>query len=218
MSTLLAMLPLYLLGNFHCIGMCGPLVMMIGHHRYRWFYYLGRTLSFTLAGGLAGGLGAVLDLFLRQYHLGAVVSFIFGTALILIGLSYLIGIKLPSFKFGSNLSLLMLKDQALPTFLFGFFTVFLPCGQTLVVFSACALSGSAAVGLLNGFAFALLTTPSLFIAMHAHSLFSGAKQYYNQVLGVFSLLIGLFAICRGFADLGVIPHLVLSQEWHIVIF
>ena len=62
MSLLITMLPLYLLGNLHCIGMCGPLVMLLGQQRCRAFYFLGRTLSFTLAGLLAGALGSVLQL------------------------------------------------------------------------------------------------------------------------------------------------------------
>ena len=57
MTLLLTMLPLYLFGNVHCLGMCGPLVMLIGQHHFRYFYFVGRTLSFTLAGGLAGAAG-----------------------------------------------------------------------------------------------------------------------------------------------------------------
>ena len=76
MSLLLTMLPLYLFGNLHCLGMCGPLVAMIGHHRFRYYYFLGRTLSFTLAAMAAGGAGAVLHLFLNQYHISALTSFL----------------------------------------------------------------------------------------------------------------------------------------------
>ncbi len=30
---LLALLPLYILGNLHCIGMCGPIVAFLSRHR-----------------------------------------------------------------------------------------------------------------------------------------------------------------------------------------
>lgn len=230
MTLLLSMLPLYLFGNLHCLGMCGPLVMMIGHHRYRYFYFLGRTLSFSLAGMVAGAIGAVSDSFFKQYHLAEATTFIFGMILLILGVFTLFGWSYPGHQWlarrmaGVNhtLSLLMLRDRAWPAFLFGFFTLALPCGQTLIVFSACALSGDLYVGLLNGFAFALLTSPSLLFAMKAHAFLRQARQYYRTVVGVFALIIGSFAILRGMAEAGFISHWVLNPEmasyFHIVIF
>lgn len=230
MTLLLAMLPIYILGNLHCIGMCGPLVMMIGQHQYRYYYFLGRTLSFSLAGLLAGGIGAVADSFFKQYHLSEATSFLFGGILVGLGLCTFSGWTYPGYRWLSKqmgkanhvLSLLMLQDRAWPTFLFGFFTIALPCGQTLIVFSACALSGEMSVGLLNGFAFALLTSPSLFLAMKAHALLKEAKQYYQVVMGVSAMLVGTLAILRGVADMGLISHWVLNPEaaahYHLVIF
>lgn len=230
MALLFAMLPIYLFGNLHCIGMCGPLVMMIGQHRYRYFYFLGRLMSFTLAGMIAGEAGAVLALFLKQYHVSALASFFFGSVIFAVGIYSLLGRHYPGHQwlakrlapFNHNLSLLMLRDQPWPSFLFGFFTVALPCGQTLVVFSACALAGSLWVGFVNGFAFALLTSPALLLAMNAQSLLHRAKRHYNVIMGVCSLLIGALALCRGFAEIDLIPHLILNPDspahYHIVIF
>lgn len=230
------MLPIYLFGNLHCLGMCGPLVMMIGNHRYRFFYFLGRTLSFTLAGAVAGGIGAVSDIFLEQYHLAALTTFFFASTLLVLGIHALIKPSyIPAFagrvsgaiskrlaKTTNSLSLLMLRDAPLPTFMFGFFTLALPCGQTLIVFSACALSQDLTVGLLNGLAFALLTSPSLFFAMSAHELIRRVRNYYQPLLGVFAIFVAILAFLRGFADLGWVEHLVLNPEapsnYHIVIF
>ena len=92
----------------------------------------------------------------------------------------------------------------------------LPCGQTVVVFSACALSGDPFVGLLNGLAFALLTSPSLFLAMQVRTLFPNAKAYYNKVVGLSAIFVGLLAFCRGFAELEIIPHLALGH--HLVFY
>lgn len=230
MTLLLAMLPLYLFGNLHCLGMCGPLVMMIGQHRYRYFYFLGRTLSFTLAGLIAGALGAVAGAFFKHYHLAEATSFIFGGILVVLGFFTLCGWSYPGYEWlgrklarsSQTLSLLMLKDRAWPTFLFGFFTLLLPCGQTLIVFSACALSGDAYVGLINGFAFALLTSPSLFFAMKAHAFLRQARQYYQLVIGVSALMVGVLALLRGFAEIGWISHWVINASapvyYHLVIF
>ncbi len=230
MTLFFMLLPLYLFGNIHCLGMCGPLVMMIGQHRFRYFYFIGRIISFSLAGLVAGELGAVLYLYLHEYYLAAIMSIAGGILILGIGLNTLFS----WFEFGQvnqwrwmgqlnqKLSLLMLKDTGWSTFFFGFFTVALPCGQSLIVFSACALTGDALTGLFNGFALALLTTPSLFLAMHARTLFKWLKSYTDTVLGITSIAIGLLACFRGFADMGWISHWILnpdsSPSYHIVIF
>lgn len=230
MTLLLTMLPLYIFGNLHCLGMCGPLVMMIGKHRYRYYYFIGRILSFTLAGMLAGGAGALLHVFLNTYHISALTSFIFGILILFVSATTLLGGHYPGQDFlarrlgkvNHKLSLLMLRDQPWSAFFFGFFTIALPCGQTIIVFSACALAGDLGVGLLNGFVFATLTTPSLFMAMHAHRLFFNLRKYYNLLIGVFGLLVGILAVCRGLAEIEMIPHLILNphsdHKYHLVIY
>lgn len=230
MTLFFTMLPIYLFGNLHCLGMCGPLVMMIGNHRYRYFYFLGRTLSFTLAGGIAGEIGSVLNLVLREYHISALTSFIFGGLILVIGVFSLFGLSYPGSRWlgrqlsgiNKSLSLLMLRDKPFASFLFGFFTLALPCGQTLVVFSACALAGDFFIGLFNGLMFALLTSPALLMAMRAHRLLHRAKAYYNTLMGLAAIFVGFLAICRGMAEMDLISHWVLNPEhsanFHVVIF
>lgn len=225
MTLLLAMLPVYLFGNLHCFGMCGPLALMIGHHRHRYFYFAGRLLSFSLAGLAAAQAGAVLNVYAQQFHIGAAVSFLFSGLMAGAGLMTLARKELNLLRFAGlnqTLPLLMLRDQIFPTFLFGFMTVFLPCGQTLIVFSACALSQDPFTGWLNGFAFALLTSPSLFFAMRAARFFQRGKKYSHLILGGTALLIGTLSFCRGLAELELIPHFVLNPnapiEYHLIIY
>jgi sulfite exporter TauE/SafE len=231
MTLFFSLLPLYLFGNLHCIGMCGPLVILLGQHRFRFFYFFGRLFSFSLAGLVAGELGAVVHLFLKHYYLSESVSLLCGTLLIGWGIKKMMGwqVKTPAFSKKSPLnfihqwvSTLLLKDSGWSTFLFGFFTVALPCGQTLVVFSACALAGDAWIGLGNGFAFALFTTPSLILAMHTLTLFKKFKQYDRKIMGGCSIFVGFLACCRGLAEMGWISHWVLNPEashpYHLVIF
>ncbi|MEC7839519.1 MAG: sulfite exporter TauE/SafE family protein [Chlamydiota bacterium] len=230
MALLLTMLPIYLFGNLHCIGMCGPLVMMIGKHKYKNYYFIGRTLSFTLAGMIAGGIGSVLNVIIAEYHIPTITSFLFGSTILLIGCSYLFKWKLPGGKaiahilnpINKKITPLIMKDDPISTFLFGFMTIFLPCGQTVIVYSACALYGDIFVGTLNGFIFALLTSPSLFFAMQAHHLLYKIKAHYNLLIGLSAIVIGALALCRGFADLGMIPHWILNpnsaEKYHLVMF
>lgn len=228
MTLFLSLLPLYIFGNLHCLGMCGPLVMLIGRHRFRHFYFLGRTLSFSLAGFAAGEMGAVLHIFLKQYFLAEIGSLICGFLMIGYGVMKLFQFQnrplssSPLSPFHRWVSQLMLKDTGWSTFLFGFFTVALPCGQTLIVFSACALAANGGVGLFNGLAFALLTSPSLIVAMNLSTFLKKFKQYDQMVLGGCAIVVGAIACCRGFAEMGMIPHLILnpnaSMHYHLVIY
>lgn len=225
-----AMLPLYLMGNFHCVGMCGPLVAMIGQHRYRFYYFFGRLLSFTLAGTIAGGSGAVLGALLQPYHLGALTSFLVGGLLLVYAVSALFPTYLPAMPQGANrlaavlmpfnrmLTPLMLQDRRFPTFLFGFFTIALPCGQTIIVYSTCALWGDSLLGTLHGFLFALLTSPSLFLAMQFHRLVPRMRRIAERSTSMIALTIALLAIARGFAELEWIPHFLINQTHHVMLY
>lgn len=225
MPLFLTMLPFYLTGNLHCLGMCGPLVMMIGRHRYRYAYFLGRTLSFSLTAMAAGEAGAVLQGNLQKYHLPELLTFLLAFLMIAIAISNWTGwqpvLPIPRFlkTFNTSISLLMLKDTIPTTFLFGLLTVILPCGQSLIVFSACALAGDPYVGLFNGFAFALLTSPSLWVAMHTLDFFKQAKAHYHLFIGWAAFFAGILALCRGLADLGIISHVYFGYEnFHLMLY
>lgn len=210
MNLLFAMLPIYVLGNLHCLGMCGPIAMLLGTSHYRAFYLLGRLISFTLAGTLAGLFGQVIGALLAAYHLSGWFSVVFGGVMAAGGISILLGWELPLLRrfapMHDYLNRLLFTGEPWPLFLVGFFTIFLPCGQTLIVYSACALSGSAFVGTLNGLAFGLLTTPSLFLAMQAKRWMQGVKGWYQPLVGGMAVGIGVITVLRGFAEWELIPH------------
>lgn len=223
MTLFLSLLPLYLLGNLHCLGMCGPLVMLLGKNRYRFFYLLGRILAFTLAGLVSAEMGLFLTSILEHYRIPSLMSFLVGGMIIALGILHLLHFQMPWFGkilgiVNQKLSILITKDSGLPLFVFGFSSLFLPCGQTLIVFSACALSGSPLVGLLNGLLFALITSPALFFAMKASHLLKLLRESYAFLFGVATLLVGGLALCRGFADLNWISHCVLVPKYHIVLY
>lgn len=219
------MLPIYLLGNLHCLGMCGPLVAMLGQHRFRYCYFLGRIVSFTLVATIAAEAGAILNEYLHKIHLSALLSIGLGTAILWIGWKtvraqpFLPGKWTERLKpIHRHLSLLILKDHPIAVFLFGFFTVALPCGQTFLVFSTCALSADLWTGFINGLAFAILTSPSLFFALRLHKFLGKFKHRYPLLLGIFSLAVGLLALCRGLAEMHFIPHWIISHDLHLVMY
>lgn len=70
MHWILAGLAFGFLGSAHCVGMCGPLALSLPGATQmrgqfvaeRLLYNLGRVVTYTLLGGLAGGLGRVVSL------------------------------------------------------------------------------------------------------------------------------------------------------------
>ena len=220
MSTFILLFPLFLLGNIHCFGMCGPLVMTIGRHRYRVQYFLGRILAFSCVGMIAGEMGEAVTVYLKEYSLGAIAIILLGFGMFFMGFIKVLGGGLGTewlanrFKgISSHLTLLMLQDRAWPLFLFGLCTVLLPCGQSLIVFSSCALAADPWIGLLCGFSLAFFTTPSLWLAMHASSMVKTWRGKEDLVIGFCGIAVGLLAMARGFAELGWIDHLRFGSHW-----
>ncbi len=231
MTLFLSLLPLYIFGNLHCLGMCGPLVMLLGQHSYRLYYFVGRLVSYSSAGFFAGWLGAVLHLSFKKIFLSEIMSCFVGIAMIAWGICTMGKMQIMKQQKKKSLFLvsvqrsfssLILKNTIVSTFLFGFLTVALPCGQTILVFSACAIVGDPWIGLANGFALAFFTSPALALAMQAFSWCKKAKQYDRIIIGGCSIVVGMIACCRGMAEIGWISHWVINPEsahgLHVVIF
>lgn len=226
MSMLLPMVPVYLLGNLHCAGMCGPLVAFLGRHRFKNAYFLGRILGFSLVAMIAGEVGFILNEFTSFTHISAFLTLVIALVFFIIAFGMIFNIKIKKeaslFKWLNNLSLhfskLMLKDAFFPIFCFGFLTILLPCGQSLIIFSFSALTEDPLIGGLNGLLFSIATTPSLFASMRATYFFNKAKKHYKIYMGFSLLLVSMLSLLRGLADLGLVNHLVLLQNPHIVLY
>jgi len=220
------MVPIYLLGNLHCAGMYGPLVAFLGRHRFKNAYFLGRILGFSLAATLAGEAGFILNEFTSFSHISASLTLAIAVVFFVIAFGMIFDIKIKKessvFKWLNKLSLhfskLMLKDAFFPIFCFGFLTILLPCGQSLIIFSFSALTEDPLIGGLNGLFFAILTTPSLFASMQASHFFNKAKKHYKIYMGFSLLLVSMLSLLRGLADLGFVNHLVLLENPHIVLY
>jgi uncharacterized protein len=90
----------------------------------------------------------------------------------------------------------------------------------LMVFSAIALYGDPLLGLINGFLFAALTSPSLIFAMHAAGWIKPKGTWARYLLPLAALPPAAMAFLRGFAEMGAIEHLsiVLPFQIHLVLF
>ncbi len=228
---LLALLLTGLIGSLgHCLGMCGPLVLMMGARFPRkglaaaplyLRYHAGRIIVYGLLGLVAGELGALAwraNWQVSQYAAGpAWVSLALGAAVILAGLVYLGWIRLPAMeKLGGWWRSLAKRVMRLPrmsgVLLLGALNGLLPCGLVYGALLTTAATGSPWLGGLGMIIFGLGTLPALMllgvgVGMAALSV----RRALARVSGGLVMLVGMQLMLRGAAALGLLSHWMIGK-------
>jgi sulfite exporter TauE/SafE len=214
-------------GLGHCLGMCGPLVLMVGLQfeakgvaallRYL-IYHGARVTTYVFLGALFAGISSFLA---PGAHLGVwpgLLSLALGLGVVLLGLGY-VG-WFPTLRV-PWLGHLWQQAQrwALPKArhpaglaLLGGLNGLLPCGlvySALLVVTASRRAMSGALGML---AFGLGTIPALLVVgLGARALGTRVRQGLARVSGIVICAIGVQLILRGLAGLGMVPHLRVGK-------
>ncbi len=213
------------LGSFHCIGMCGPIVLSLPGKRagYKLFYNIGRTITYSLLGlavGLVGegaafaglqqalsvGVGVlmlVIIVFTRYKHFDLPTSGVFNNIYITVK-----GKLGPLFKS---------KSVFAPIFI-GMLNGILPCGLVYAALFTALSMGSLVDGAIYMMSFGIGTIPM----MLGLGLFSGFitpsfRTKLNKVVPYFLALVAVLLILRGL-NLGipyVSPQIDSSGEMHM---
>jgi len=166
-------------GSLHCVGMCGGLMLTVSAPKKRWYYHVGRGVSYATIGLLAGLLGSGL------YHSGLstslkLVSVVFLSALLaLSGWQMLVGPGRPSVigQFFAKISHGLFPKMAQK---FGHFSGHLP--MSAKSFFAGAASGFLPCGWLYSFVILAIATQSAML---------GATLLVAFWLGTLPALVGL---------------------------
>lgn len=212
-----------LLGGVHCVGMCGGIVGALslglpeqvrgrftGMLPYLVNYNLGRLISYTIAGALLGGIGALTAhlLFINQAQI--ILQVIAGLFMVALGL-YLGGwwfgitrlermggrIWAMLEHYGRRLLPVRSPSQAL---VMGLVWGWLPCGMVYSVLIMAITSGGALNGALLMLSFGLGTLPNLM----AMGVLAGKlamllrKPWVIKMAGLSVIAIGVFYILRPF--------------------
>ena len=199
-----------LAGSLHCVGMCGPIALMIptGNGKQKWLslflYHFGKILTYLIIGTFFGLIVGGLN----SYHTQVLFTFISGGLLILFG-------TLPSFlnlvekkgysffnkviHFKSKLAKSLNKNKIEYSFYIGFLNGFLPCAM---VYSA-AIIALAQKSFMNSLTVMLLfglgTIPLLSLFYYfSTKLKSKFSKYANSFRTFSFIIVGLFLIVRGF--------------------
>lgn len=147
----LALVPLLLLAQTHCLMMCGPLTAHFPKLRN---YLLGRTLSYSLVGLTLGMIGHTIRPWPVFSAMFALLFLVFAFLPILKpGLSKSWQNKIQGFLHSA------VSDGSQITL--GLASVLLPCGQLWSVFGLSAISQSPLSGFLIAFSFSVLSMPGL---------------------------------------------------------
>lgn len=158
-------------------------------------FHAGRLLSFAIGGALLGGIG---QFFRLTFEVNSVLTILI--SLLMVGLGgQMLGIpgfESISLRLPKNLRSYIVNEQNFQgrymPFLLGFLTFFIPCGFTLIAYSVALASGSAVIGFVICFGFALGTLPSL-----AGISFLSIKGKETKFSDLLTHIFGLLVIALG---------------------
>jgi sulfite exporter TauE/SafE len=197
----------------HCLGMCGPLVLMVGLQLqtrglaavpYHLLYHLARVGVYALLGAIVGAVGSLLGLGSGLNRMAGAISLALGLVVVLLGLGYLGWLPVGRLDGASG----WLSQAMGRVLLLGAINGLLPCGLVYSALLLAAATGGALPAALGMALFGLGTLPALVVVgVGAGSLSGRFRQVLTRVAGVVIVIAGLQLALRGLAALGVIPHL-----------
>jgi len=200
-----------LISSLHCIGMCGPIAMMlpIDHQNEAKkvtqivTYHLGRLTAYATIGLIFGLLGRGFFLAGLQQNM----SIFIGVAMIIV---VLIPEKIfsrynfskPVYKIISKIKSSLgnqFKNKSYKSFFtIGLLNGFLPCGMVYVALFGAIAMQSAGFGILYMLLFGLGTIPLMSIVVYIHSLIKlPFRNKIQKAIPYVTVFIGVLFILRG---------------------
>jgi uncharacterized protein len=206
------------LGSFHCLGMCGPLVVAYALHLrpslerntalnprpwksgllHHAAFHSGRLLTYGFLGLLTSGFVHLIDLRLISSDLRASVTLLGGVLMVFAGLALLrvISFSIPLFIFtpGSKPLLnrwipLLFQSQYMTSKLaLGILTGFLPCMLSWSMVLKAATTGNLFLGFLTMVLFGLGTVPVLFLTGLSASMISIQMRSAGERIAALSVI------------------------------
>ncbi len=204
-----------LAGSLHCVGMCGPLILMfpfdtnskiIGYTQ-NVIYHLGRVFVYGLLGLLFGLVFQIVDLKYFEQYFSLSIGVLF---LILWYREYYSKQTANQGAIQRNVLILFGKAMQWRTyfgmFLAGMMNGLLPCGLVYGALLAAFGTGTTEGSILFMIGFGLATIPSMILVFSLKNLITvKLRQKLSQLLPWWLFLLGIWFLLRGM-NLG-IPYL-----------
>lgn len=193
------------LGSFHCVGMCGPLMLNFTSDRKGWVvlsfvtYHLGRLLVYSLLGMMFGLLGTAFSLFDWQKWLSLVLGF----GIVLIYALPKGRLKMEKVYYQSKAFQLVKRylskyfNTRLKWVFSGMLNGLLPCGLVYLAIAGALVYGTIHESVIFMVLFGLGTLPALIAVSILKAPFRELLRRFPNAITAMALVVGVMLIARG---------------------
>jgi sulfite exporter TauE/SafE len=213
-----------LVGSFgHCMGMCGPLVAMLGVTARRdgsrlpalshLLYHASRIAVYCLLGVAAGAAGSFLSFGGGLHTASGILSLVLGAVVVALGVSLLARTGWAGRALWGGDALTRAMSSAVRRggtsgiMALGALNGLLPCGLVYSALLAAAAGGSALRGGAAMLVFGAATIPVLIaLGLGAARLGLRARSFLTTLAGVLIIAVGVQLMLRGAAAVELLPH------------
>lgn len=196
------------LGSVHCLGMCGPIVMITNKSSSTSFmYHIGRLISYLLLGLFAGLIGQELLGFFPRSIAALLAPLVLGLTFIYIGIMLYrkqrFHMPLPKLfsRPYANVVAGVVKEKRQSIFfslMIGLLSITLPCGWLYGFVIGAAATKSITTSVMIMFMFWLGTIPALLITPIVFQKIIGPfKNKFPTIASLTLLIAGIFIIVVG---------------------
>ncbi len=217
-----------ILGEIHCIGMCGPIALILPIDKDKplkknlklIIYHTGRILAYGSMGILVGFIGKGLELAGLQQK----ISLIFGILMIIAALypaAKFLQPKTPAFwtrfvgKVNAGMRKFLNQRSVWAMFPLGFLNGYLPCGLVYLALVGAIATGDPLYGAFYMMLFGLGTTPALYAISLLKSILSvKMRRKLDKLIPIGVVIVGILFVLRG---LGLNIMYVSPGEKHLKI-
>ena len=191
------------LTSIHCVSMCGAINLMAiidnknRNYKRPVLYNLGRVISYTIIGGIVGGIGSVLSV---NDTIKGIIIIIAGGIMLLMSFNMLgvLDFRLPIIR------KLKISNKSNTALIIGLLNGFMPCGPLQAMQVYALSTGSALKGALSMLLFSLGTVPlMLFVGIFYNLIKGKGKIIVNKIASVLILILSLVMLNRGLLALGI---------------
>jgi len=203
-----------LLASFHCVGMCGGFIIAYStsqlkkekatkNYKLHLQYNLGRLISYTIIGGILGGVGSffgVNPIFSGSLLIVAAIFMVLMGLSLATNIKWLEKIKIKTPDFIAKIIFKNRNQNKTPKspFIIGLLTGLMPCGPLQAMQLYALSTGDWLTGALSMAVYVLGTIPVLFSFGSFVSLLTGSRiKQLLKISGVIVILLGLFTLSRG---------------------
>lgn len=199
------------MGSFHCVGMCGPIVLALPS-RYnsrtaylfgRVLYNFGRIATYSVLGLICGLLGRTVAIAGYQGILSIITGVIILLAVVVPGIlgNRLLKVSILD-RFFSRVkrfwALLFGIDSYLSLFTIGILNGFLPCGLVYIALAGAISTGRMMSGAAYMAIFGLGTMPILLVLSIAGNLINlSLRKTINRLIPIGAVILAALFILRG---------------------